>query len=101
MGKDNEENCGCSFINPSYSILLPVFYTTFFLIKTGSKGPIIFKQKRIGLYGNPFWIFKFRSMITEAEKDGPQLSSQNDPRITAIGKFMRKTRLDETPSFSM
>ena len=80
-------------------ILLPVFILLSFLIKTGSKGPIIFKQKRIGLYGNPFWIFKFRSMITEAEKDGPQLSSQNDPRITAIGKFMRKTRLDETPQF--
>ena len=80
-------------------ILLPVFILLSFLIKTGSKGPIIFKQKRIGLYGNPFWIFKFRSMVTEAEKDGPQLSSQNDPRITAIGKFMRKTRLDETPQF--
>lgn len=80
-------------------ILLPVFIILSFLIKTGSKGPIIFKQERIGLHGKPFWIYKFRSMITEAEKNGPQLSSQNDPRITAIGKFMRKTRLDETPQF--
>ncbi len=79
--------------------LLPVFIILSLLIKSGTKGPIIFKQERIGLNGKPFWIYKFRSMVTEAEQSGPQLSSQNDPRITAIGKFMRKTRLDETPQF--
>ncbi len=69
------------------------------LIKLTSKGPIFFKQERIGLKGKPFQIIKFRSMRTDAENLGPQLSKENDPRITAIGKFIRKTRIDEFPQF--
>ena len=80
-------------------LLIPVFIVLAILIKFGSKGGIIFKQERIGLENKPFEIFKFRSMFLESEKNGPQLSSQNDPRITPIGRFMRKTRLDETPQF--
>tara|TARA_Y100000991_G_scaffold215262_1_gene205122 strand:+ start:1297 stop:2694 length:1398 start_codon:yes stop_codon:yes gene_type:complete len=80
-------------------LLSPIFILLSLIIKSGTKGPIIFKQERIGINGKPFMIYKFRSMFNEAEKDGPQLSSQNDPRITPIGKFMRKTRLDETPQF--
>lgn len=80
-------------------MLVPVFIVLAILIKFGSKGGIIFKQERIGLENKPFEIFKFRSMFLESEKNGPQLSSQNDPRITPIGRFMRKTRLDETPQF--
>lgn len=80
-------------------ILSPVYLTLAFLVKVGSKGPVFFKQERIGIYGKPFMIFKFRSMIVDAEKDGPQLSSSSDSRITKIGKFMRKTRLDEIPQF--
>ena len=80
-------------------MLIPVFIVLAILIKFGSKGGIIFKQERIGLENKPFEIFKFRSMFLESEKNGPQLSSQNDPRITPIGRFMRKTRLDETPQF--
>ena len=80
-------------------LLSPIFILLSLLIKSGTKGPIIFKQERIGINGKPFMIYKFRSMFNEAEKDGPQLSSQHDPRITPIGKFMRKTRLDETPQF--
>jgi exopolysaccharide biosynthesis polyprenyl glycosylphosphotransferase len=80
-------------------LLIPVFMVLAILIKFGSKGGIIFKQERIGLENKPFEIFKFRSMFLESEKNGPQLSSQNDPRITPIGRFMRKTRLDETPQF--
>ena len=51
------------------------------------------------MHNKPFYIYKFRSMYTDSEKNGPQLSSQKDKRITKIGKFMRKTRLDETPQF--
>jgi exopolysaccharide biosynthesis polyprenyl glycosylphosphotransferase len=80
-------------------MLIPVFIVLAILIKFGSEGGIIFKQQRIGLENKPFEIFKFRSMFLESEKNGPQLSYQNDPRITSIGKFMRKTRLDETPQF--
>jgi exopolysaccharide biosynthesis polyprenyl glycosylphosphotransferase len=70
-----------------------------FLIKTTSKGPIFFTQERIGLKGKPFRIIKFRSMRPDAEAGGPQLSREDDPRITKIGKFLRKTRLDEFPQF--
>jgi lipopolysaccharide/colanic/teichoic acid biosynthesis glycosyltransferase len=56
-------------------------------------------QERIGLRGKPFKIIKFRTMYTDAEKNGPQLSSDHDPRITKFGRFLRKTRLDEFPQF--
>ncbi|MFM6984848.1 MAG: sugar transferase [Chitinophagaceae bacterium] len=69
------------------------------LIKTTSKGPVFFTQERIGLKGKPFKIIKFRSMRPDAEAAGPQLSREDDPRITRIGKFLRKTRLDEFPQF--
>lgn len=68
-------------------------------IKATSKGPIFFTQERIGLKGKPFKIIKFRSMRPDAEAAGPQLSKEDDPRITKIGKFLRKTRLDEFPQF--
>ena len=64
-----------------------------------SPGPIFFSQKRIGIKGREFSIFKFRSMYVNAESNGPQLSFDNDKRITKFGKFMRKTRLDELPQF--
>jgi exopolysaccharide biosynthesis polyprenyl glycosylphosphotransferase len=66
-------------------------------VKLSSKGPVIFSQERIGYKGKPFRMYKFRSMINEAEKNGPALSSDNDPRITRWGKVMRKWRLDEIP----
>jgi len=56
-------------------------------------------QERIGKNGRPFKIIKYRTMVVDAEKSGPQLSSSNDPRITKLGRFMRKTRLDEFPQF--
>ena len=80
-------------------LLLPIYLFLAITVKYSSKGPILFKQKRIGRYGKAFNIYKFRSMIDNAEKDGPQLSSATDPRITPIGKFMRKSRLDEIPQF--
>jgi len=63
----------------------------------GTKGGAIYKQERIGFRGEPFIIYKFRSMYDNAEEDGPALSSDHDPRITPWGKFMRKWRLDELP----
>ena len=64
-----------------------------------SKGPIFFRQQRIGKGGKPFWIYKFRSMYVDAEIKGPQLSREDDPRVTPWGRVMRKWRLDELPQF--
>lgn len=80
-------------------LLTPVFIVLGILVKTSSPGPILFFQQRIGKNGVAFNIIKFRTMVTDAEKAGPQLSSSNDPRITSVGRFMRKSRLDEFPQF--
>lgn len=80
-------------------VLSPVFIIVGLLVVTSSKGSIIFKQERIGKYGKPFTIYKFRTMVKGAEKNGPQLSSSEDARITRIGKFLRRSRLDEFPQF--
>ncbi len=80
-------------------VLLPFFIIIAILVKLSSKGPVLFKQERIGIKGKPFNIIKFRTMYVGAEKNGPQLSSSNDNRITPLGKFLRKTRLDEFPQF--
>ncbi|MBL7897093.1 MAG: sugar transferase, partial [Crocinitomicaceae bacterium] len=80
-------------------ILMPLYLVLAILVKTSSKGPIFFTQERIGLHQKPFQIIKFRTMVVDAEKSGPQLSSSNDKRITGVGKFLRKTRLDEFPQF--
>lgn len=79
--------------------LTPFFIFIAIVIKRTSKGPIFFKQERIGKYGQPFKIIKFRTMHIDSEKNGPQLSSANDNRITKFGKFLRKTRIDEFPQF--
>jgi exopolysaccharide biosynthesis polyprenyl glycosylphosphotransferase len=80
-------------------ILLPVYLTIGVLVKLTSPGTVFFVQERIGHHGKPFNIIKFRTMCRDAEKNGPQLSSAHDQRITKIGKFLRKTRLDELPQF--
>lgn len=79
--------------------LSPLFLFTALGVKLSSKGSILYKQERIGFKGKPFMMYKFRSMYADAEKDGPQLSSDNDPRITRFGLFIRKVRLDEIPQF--
>lgn len=67
-------------------------------VRISSKGPVIYKQQRIGLYGRPFYIYKFRTMIDSAEENGiPLLTLDNDPRITRVGHWLRKYRLDELP----
>ncbi|MDX1652118.1 MAG: sugar transferase [Brumimicrobium sp.] len=80
-------------------LLLPVYIVLAIMVKTSSKGPVFFLQERIGKHGRPFRIIKFRTMYVGAEKNGPQLSSSTDSRITKTGRFMRKVRLDETPQF--
>ncbi len=81
-------------------ILSPVFLACAIIVKSTSKGPVFYVQERIGKGGRPFKMAKFRSMRVDAEAAGtPQLSSDDDPRITKFGKFMRKVRLDEIPQF--
>jgi exopolysaccharide biosynthesis polyprenyl glycosylphosphotransferase len=80
-------------------ILSPVYLVTAILVKMSSPGPIFYAQERVGKNGKPFKMHKFRSMYENAEKEGPRLSSDNDPRITPFGTFMRKVRLDEIPQF--
>ena len=78
-------------------ILSPVFLYIALRVKFSSKGSLLYLQERIGYKGRPFTMIKFRSMIPNAEKNGPELSSDDDPRITGWGKTMRKWRLDELP----
>lgn len=80
-------------------VLSPVFAITAIAIKRNSKGPVFYSQERIGYHQKPFRIWKFRSMVNDAEADGPQLSDDDDPRVTSVGKFMRKYRIDELPQF--
>ncbi len=80
-------------------ILLPVYIFAALGVKLTSRGPLFYSHERIGWHGQPFRIFKFRSMVAEAEKHGPQLSSQFDARVTRFGRWMRKIRLDEIPQF--
>ena len=78
-------------------LLSPLFAIIAIQIKCDSKGPVFYSQKRIGLYGIPFRIYKFRTMIDHAENGVPHLTLDDDPRITKIGKWLRKYRLDELP----
>jgi lipopolysaccharide/colanic/teichoic acid biosynthesis glycosyltransferase len=88
--------------------LAPVFFFIGMIIKLDSRGPIFFKQERVGLRGRRFMLYKFRTMVNDAEKlleklhekneaDGPVFKIKSDPRITRIGQFLRKTGLDELP----
>jgi lipopolysaccharide/colanic/teichoic acid biosynthesis glycosyltransferase len=76
---------------------LPIIGVTAIAIKLESKGPVFFHQERVGLMGKHIMITKLRSMRTDAEKNGAQWAQKNDPRVTGVGKFIRKTRIDELP----
>ncbi len=82
-----------------FIVFLPFIVIISILIKAGSKGPILYRQTRVGRFGKPFTIYKFRTMINGAETNGPELSSSKDSRITPIGQFLRRTHLDEIPQF--
>lgn len=78
-------------------IFMPFFIFISILIKLDSKGPIFFRQKRVTQYGKIFFIYKFRTMIDNADQIGSQVTTENDIRITKIGRILRKYRLDEVP----
>lgn len=80
-------------------LLAPIYLILAIGVELSSPGPIFFWQERIGKHGRPFRIVKLRSMYSDAERNGPQLSSTTDPRITPFGRWMRKTRMDELPQF--
>ena len=81
------------------TMLSPLMAVLALLIRMSGKGPVIFRQERIGRYGRPFMIYKFRSMEDGAESNGPRLAVRGDSRITPLGRFMRKHRFDEIPNF--
>lgn len=78
-------------------VLSPLMAVIALCVRLDSPGPVIYSQERIGLWGEPFKIYKFRTMIADAEQDTPQLSHEGDERITKVGRFLRKYRLDELP----
>ena len=96
----------CSFVG--ILVLSPLFIVIAIIIKLTSKGPVFFSQKRVGKYGREFDMYKFRSMVVNAEElkeklaaqnemTGPMFKMKDDPRVTKVGKFIRKTSLDELP----
>lgn len=96
----------CSFIG--VVVLSPLFIIIAIIIKTTSKGPVFFSQKRVGKNGREFDMYKFRSMVVNAEElkeklaaqnemSGPMFKMKDDPRVTKVGKFIRKTSIDELP----
>ncbi len=92
------------FLDVALSIIVLICFSWLYLllaiiVKIGSKGPVFFKQERIGIHGKPFYIYKYRTMQINAEEAGPALSSEDDPRVTKFGRFLRKVRLDEMPQF--
>ena len=78
-------------------LTFPIIALFAILVKIDSKGPAFFRQKRVGLYGESFNVIKLRSMRTDAEKNGAKWAEENDPRVTRIGKLIRKVRIDELP----
>lgn len=78
-------------------MLSPVLLVIALTVKLADRGPVFFRQKRVGQYGNLFWILKFRTMIVNAERAGLSVTKDGDPRITPIGRLLRKSKLDELP----
>ena len=79
-------------------IFSPIMFVSAVLVKATSKGPLIFKQERVGLHNKPFWMYKFRTMYVQTEEEEKKgWTQKDDPRVTSVGKFLRKTSLDEFP----
>lgn len=78
-------------------VLAPIFAVVAALIKCDSRGPVFYAGDRIGQHGRPFKILKFRSMAVDADRQGPPITHRDDPRITRVGAFLRRTKLDELP----
>ena len=89
-------------IGALFAIILfsPVMVAATIAVRCSSKGPIIFRQERIGLNGKPFMMYKFRTMeVQEQKQESKGWTTRNDPRVTEVGKFLRKTSIDEMPQF--
>ncbi len=78
-------------------LTLPVMLLAALLIRIDTRGPVFYRQLRVGLHGAPFTLLKFRSMRLDAESGGPRWASERDPRVTRVGRFLRATRIDELP----
>jgi lipopolysaccharide/colanic/teichoic acid biosynthesis glycosyltransferase len=78
-------------------LLSPLLFLVAVVIKFDSRGPFFFRQERIGKGGRPFLIFKFRTMVQDAPVKGGAITFRNDPRITAVGRWLRRTKIDELP----
>lgn len=85
------------FASAGLLVLSPVFAAVAIMVKSGDGGPVFFHQRRIGLNGTPFSIWKFRTMVVHAEQSGTLVTRGGDKRITRVGRFLRKTKLDELP----
>ncbi|TEB09727.1 sugar transferase [Pelotomaculum propionicicum] len=80
------------------AVAAPLYLLAAFAIKLDSPGPVLYRQKRLTLQGKPFYLYKFRTMVVNAEQEtGPVLASENDPRVTRVGRFLRAARIDEIP----
>jgi lipopolysaccharide/colanic/teichoic acid biosynthesis glycosyltransferase len=78
-------------------LVAPLFLVVAALIKLDSRGPVFFRQERVGRGFRPFRIYKFRTMVQDASQRGGPLTSANDPRVTRVGRFLRKSKIDELP----
>ena len=78
-------------------VFLPLMAGIALLVKVTSKGPVLFKQKRFGLHEKIFYVYKFRTMVADADKIGTSVTTKNDLRITPVGRFLRRFKLDELP----
>lgn len=85
------------FVAPAILILSPMLALLALWVKFDSRGPVIFRQRRVGRYGREFQILKFRTMVVNAEQLGLKVTAANDPRVTRIGRFLRHYKLDELP----
>jgi lipopolysaccharide/colanic/teichoic acid biosynthesis glycosyltransferase len=82
---------------PALLLCSPELFAVAMLIKLDDGGPVFFRQERVGFRGRPFQMWKFRTMIVDAERRGGQLTIGGDPRVTRVGRFLRRTKLDELP----
>lgn len=78
-------------------VSLPVLVVVAVLVKATSRGPVLYRQTRLGRYGRPYTLYKIRTMVADSEKHGAVWCKPGDPRVTAVGRFLRKTHLDELP----
>jgi lipopolysaccharide/colanic/teichoic acid biosynthesis glycosyltransferase len=81
------------------ALVSPILLAAAILVRLTSPGPVFYRAERVGLGMKPFRMFKFRSMVAGADRSGPGISVQDDPRVTRVGRFLRATKIDELPQF--